>query len=958
MRSVSRSLQELQTRSFAADASLASSPESLTEALLASVVTQTVAYSAAIDVDVVPAVFRPFCSVGGAATSSANSVPSILTSTVDEPVHLHVSSLHRVPASLQHFPTFRLTATLVHGSRSLAGPQSIEPRGVTSNGLLYPAVCFDETIIWRSVKWSSIPREARVRIVVYGLQVDRESEEIAWATIPVFDVFGRTLLVEQLSGLQRVESDLWENAALDSMCPILSWRWAASPLPSLSVPGLLGAAALKSALGAPSVDAGSGACGPLVLQYARKDSTEPVDVTSMWAWSSSDVGASLGGCSGGIGSTGSGARIVSRSASGASSPPLARSPLALRRPPSASPSVTSSVSSASSPLSVLGLGSVASPTTGYSPSLGGVGESVGGGMTVEAVETSREMTLLLALQRAITRDVEESERATVWLHREFIRERFPEYLMGVVLSVPISRPEEVEQLHVLVDRWPVLKPAHCLSLLTNRCADMYVRATAVRWLLMCATIEDVVDLTPQLVQAVKGEMYASSPLMCFLVFVATRSAECAHALFWSLRSEMYPIPARKDPRLHRTPVYWRLALLGEAVLANCGRRLRGVLLDEVLMTQKWVAVANDLAAAKETQRMLLLKERLLDRGSHSMPVRFHLPTDLGVAIETVLVEKCSYFTSNKVPLRLALQRADAAAQVTTMIFKGGDDLRQDALIQQLIGAMDRIWLSEGLDLHMITYRCAATTLDSGLIEMVENAATLRAIQVKHGVTGSFKDHAIVEWLRERNPNENDYELAASNFAASCAGFCVATYLLGIGDRHNDNIMVTLDGHLFHIDFARVFGHAQKFGAFKRDRAPFVLTSDMLHVIDSRGVAGDSFARFAGMCISAFLAIRRHRGVLLNALVLSLQAGMRKLASIDDVQYVEDNLHLDKDDQTAEALFRRLIEKSLNTKFTQINFFIHNLAHSKQGPTGRTRLRGVMSTSARYTYVCVCDGVML
>lgn len=103
------------------------------------------------------------------------------------------------------------------------------------------------------------------------------------------------------------------------------------------------------------------------------------------------------------------------------------------------------------------------------------------------------------------------------------------------------------------------------------------------------------------------------------------------------------------------------------------------------------------------------------------------------------------------------------------------------------------------------------------IELVPNCSTLREIiiQMGHGVAGVYKDEVLNNWLARQNPSEYEYKKALDNFRRSCAGWCVATYVLGIGDRHNDNILVTGNGHVFHIDFGKYMGDWQMAAGFKR-----------------------------------------------------------------------------------------------------------------------------------------------
>ena len=112
-----------------------------------------------------------------------------------------------------------------------------------------------------------------------------------------------------------------------------------------------------------------------------------------------------------------------------------------------------------------------------------------------------------------------------------------------------------------------------------------------------------------------------------------------------------------------------------------------------------------------------------------------------------------------------------------------------------------------------------------------------------------------------------FDQARRRFMLSCAGYCVATYVLGIGDRHNDNLMMKESGEMFHIDFGHFLGNFKSKYGIKRERAPFVFTPSFVAILD--GQSSPLYQEFERMACDALNILRKKKNATMLISLFSL-----------------------------------------------------------------------------------------
>lgn len=180
--------------------------------------------------------------------------------------------------------------------------------------------------------------------------------------------------------------------------------------------------------------------------------------------------------------------------------------------------------------------------------------------------------------------------------------------------------------------------------------------------------------------------------------------------------------------------------------------------------------------------------RMFKSALYPAVVEFRLTRDKWIksdcVTETEGNKRTNYLPSSLVTADESLSPRDSSgnrkkttSDLYLAIFKTGDDLRQDQLVVMMIRLMDGLLKQGALDLCLRSYSILATSPTSGLVEFVSGSIPIS--QVLANNNGS-----ILQYFQKVGPSvKHKYNVdqnVMETYIRSCAGFCVISFLLGIG----------------------------------------------------------------------------------------------------------------------------------------------------------------------------------
>lgn len=127
------------------------------------------------------------------------------------------------------------------------------------------------------------------------------------------------------------------------------------------------------------------------------------------------------------------------------------------------------------------------------------------------------------------------------------------------------------------------------------------------------------------------------------------------------------------------------------------------------------------------------------------------------------------------------------------IIKKDNNLRKEQIVSCLIDVL-QYKINQNNFESIPTYQILMISRDIGIIEYIEDSITLRLIN-ENGYT-------LQNYILNHNQNLT-LDKIKTRFVCSLSISSSISYIIGLGDRHLDNIMINKKGQLFHIDYGYI-----------------------------------------------------------------------------------------------------------------------------------------------------------
>lgn len=307
--------------------------------------------------------------------------------------------------------------------------------------------------------------------------------------------------------------------------------------------------------------------------------------------------------------------------------------------------------------------------------------------------------------------------------------------------------EKLFSMYKLIDSWPPMSFEMCFFLLDCTLPDAHIRSYAVSQLSQLSNHQFLFYLPQILQSALQFEHYIDTPLIRLILKRALCHRGIGQRLFWSL----FNVNTRNA------------RVMFEIYKTYCGLTISTDLQNQVTLTLKLNTINQRIRStnAKDASSMRQnLLERLKESDKNSW--RCVSPLDTGCFLGSLLIDECQVYDSFMRPFKLVWENAlNPKNERFELIYKIGDDLRQDVLTLQIFRLFDSIWKRNSMNnskenlfqlqnLHMTFYDVMCTSDTTGFIRIVPNAYTILNIYHKFNTTTTIKRNVVYDWLATQN----------------------------------------------------------------------------------------------------------------------------------------------------------------------------------------------------------------